>query len=153
MKSFLKKAICVIFAVLMLLPANISALASDEYAPEAVEAQSGDMARISGLIATYYIGVSGSGSTLSIGAKIGCKPEVVKCGFKDITIQKRKSSTDSWANYFSYKDIYIDSSSYTYTKTPTVPTGYQYRAICTFYAKKNILSTQSFEVTSNTVAI
>ena len=153
MKSFFKKAICVIFAVLMLLPANISAMASDEYTPETVEAQSGDMARISGLIVTYYIGVSGSGTNLKIVAKMTCKPEVVKCGFKDITIQKRKSSLDSWANYFSYKEIYADRSSNDYAKTVSVPAGYQYRAICTFYAKKNILSTQSFEVTSNTVAI
>lgn len=153
MKSFFKKAICVIFAVLMLLPANISAMASDEYAPETVETQNDDMARISGLIATYYIGVSGSGSTLAIVAKMTCRTDVVKCGFKDITIQKRKNSTASWENYFSYKELYVDDSSYTYTKTPTVPTGSQYRAICTFYAKKNIFSTQSFEVTSNTVAL
>lgn len=137
----------------MLLPANISAMASDEYAPETVEAQSGDMARISGLIATYYIGVSGSGSTLSIVAKIVCKTDVVKCGFKDITIQKRKSSTDSWENYFSYKEKYANGSSYTYTQTPTVPKGYQYRATCKFYAKKNIFSTQTLDATSNTIAI
>ena len=153
MKSFFKKAICVIFAVLMLLPANISAMASDEYTPETVETQNDDMARISGLIVTYYIGVSGSGSSLTIGAKMTCKTDVVKCGFKDITIQKRKSSTASWENYFSYKEIYADRSANTYAKTVTVPTGYQYRAVCKFYAKKNILSTQTLEATSNTIAI
>lgn len=141
------------FAVLMLLPANISAMASDEYAPETVEAQSGDMARISGLIATYYIGVSGSGSNLSIVAKVGCKPEVVKCGFKNITIQRRKSSTDSWANYFSYTEIYANKSTNDYANTVSVPKGYQYRATCKFYAKKNIFSTQTLDATSNTIAI
>lgn len=152
MKSFIKKAICVIFAVLMLLPANISAMASEEYAPETVEAQSDDMARISGLIVTYYIGISGSGVNLSFVAKIGCKPEVVKCGFKEIMIQKRKSSTDSWENYFSYKEKYTDGSSYTYAQTPTITKGYQYRATCKFYAKKSLLSTQTIEATSNVVA-
>lgn len=137
----------------MLLPANISAMASDEYAPETVEAQSGDMARISGLIATYYIGVSGSGSNLSIVAKMTCRTDVVKCGFKNITVQRRKSSTDSWANYFSYTEIYADRSANTYANTVSVPKGYQYRATCKFYAKKNIFSTQTLDATSNTIAI
>ena len=153
MKSFFKKAVCVIFAVLMLLPVNICAMANDEYAPETVEVQNEDMARISGLISTYYIAIEGSGTNLKIGAKIACKPEVVKSGFKEIMIQRRKSSTDSWADYFSYKDLYADGSSYTYAKTVTITSGYQYRATCKFYAKKNLLSTQTLSATSNTVYI
>lgn len=153
MKSFFKKAVCVIFAVFMLLPANICAMASDEYAPETVEAQNEDMARISGLIISYYIGITGSGTSLKIGAKIVCKTEVVKCGFKEIVIQRRKSSTDSWADYFSYKELYADRSSNDYTKTVTITSGYQYRATCKFYAKKNLLSTQTINDTSNTVYI
>ncbi len=153
MKSFFKKAVCVIFAVFMLLPANICAMASDEYAPETVEAQNEDMARISGLIATYYIAIEGSGTNLKIGAKIVCKTEVVKCGFKEIVIQRRKSSTDSWADYFSYEEIYADRSSHAYAKTVTITSGYQYRATCKFYAKKNLLSTQTLSATSNTVYI
>ena len=153
MKSFFKKAVCVIFAVFMLMPPNICAMASDEYAPETIEAQNEDMARISGLISTYYIAIEGSGTSLKIGAKISCKPEVVKCGFKEIVIQRRKSSTDSWADYFSYKEIYADRSSHTYAKTVTITSGYQYRATCKFYAKKNLLSTQTLSATSNTVYI
>lgn len=153
MKSFFKKAVCVIFAVLMLLPANISAMANDAYALEIDEAQNGDMARISGLIATYYIGVSASGTSLSFVAKMVCKTEVVKCGFKEIMIQRRKSSTDSWADYFSYKEIYADRSSNTYAKTVPVTSGYQYRATCKFYAKKSLFSTQTINDTSNTVYI
>ena len=72
MKSFFKKAVCVIFAVFMLLPANICAMASDEYAPETIEAQNEDMARISGLISTYYLAIEGSGTNLKMGAKIAC---------------------------------------------------------------------------------
>lgn len=153
MKSFLKKAVCVIFAVLMLLPANICAMANDAYAPETVEAQNEDMAKISGLISTYYIGISASGTQLTFGAKIACKPEVVKCGFKVIMIQRRKSSTDSWADYFSYKEIYADRSSNTYAKTVPVTSGYQYRATCKHYAKKNLFSTQTINDTSNTIYI
>lgn len=153
MKSFFKKAVCIVFAVLMLLPANICAMANDVYAPETDEAQNGDMARISGLISTYYIGISASGTSLSFVAKIACKPEVVKCGFKEIMIQRRKSSTDSWADYFSYKEIYADRSSNTYAKTVPVTSGYQYRATCKHYAKKSLLSTQTINDTSNTVYI
>lgn len=153
MKSFLKKAVCVMFAVLMLLPANICAMANDAYAPETVEAQNEDMARISGLIATYYIGISASGTSLTFGAKIVCVTDVVKCGFKEIMIQRRKSSTDSWADYFSYKEIYADRSSNTYTKTVPVTSGYQYRATCKHYAKKNLFSTQTINDTSNTIYI
>lgn len=151
MKSFLKKTICILFAVLMLMPANMCTLANDT--PEVAEVQSGDMARISGLIATYYIGISASGTNLSIVAKIVCKSEVVKCGFKEIVVQRRKSSSDSWANYFSYKDIYVDGSSYNYAKTVPVSKGYQYRATCKHYAKKSLLSTQTIDSTSNTVTI
>lgn len=153
MKSVLKKAVCVIFAVLMLLPANISAMASEIDAPETVEAQNQDMARISGLISTYYIGINGSGTNLSFVAKISCKPEIIKCGFKEIVIQRRKSSTDSWSNYLTYKDIYADRSSHTYAKTVSVPSGYQYKATCKFYAKKSLLSTQTLSETSNIIAI
>lgn len=153
MKNFMKKTVCILFAVLMLLPANICAMASDAYTPEVVEAQNEDMARISGLIISYYIGVSGSGSNLKIGAKIVCKTEVVKCGFKEIVVQRRKSSTASWSDYFSYKDIYTDGSSYTYAKTVPVTSGYQYRATCKHYAKKSLLSTQTINDTSNVVAI
>lgn len=153
MKSFFKKAVCVMFAVLMLLPANISAMANDAYAPETVEAQNEDMARISGLIISYYIAVEGSGTNLKISAKIVCKTEVVKCGFKEIMIQRRKSSLDNWADYFSYKEVYADRSSNTYAKTVPVTSGYQYRATCKFYAKKNLLSTQTISETSNTVYI
>ncbi len=151
MKNFMKKALCILFAVLMLVPANMCAVASEENTTEVAETQ--DMARISGLIATYYIGLSSSGSNLIIGAKITCKTEVVKCGFKEIIIQRRKSTTDSWANYFSYKDIYADRSSHNYTKTVPVTSGYQYRATCKFYAKKSLLSTQTINDTSNVVAI
>lgn len=153
MKSFLKKAVCVVFAVLMLLPANISAMANDAYAPETDEAQNEDMARISGLIATYYIGISASGTSLTFGAKIVCKTDVVKCGFKEIMIQRRKSSSDSWADYFSYKELYTNGSSYTYAKTVPVTSGYQYRATCKHYAKKSLLSTQTINDTSNTIYI
>lgn len=153
MKSFIKKTICILFAVLMLVPANMCALANDEYPPEVVAEQEGDMARISGLISTYYIGISNSGTNLSIVAKITCVTGVVKCGFKEIMVQRRKSSSDSWADYFSYKEIYADRSSHNYANTVPVAKGYQYRVTCKHYAKKSLLSTQTINSTSNVVTI
>ncbi|MGN1420983.1 MAG: hypothetical protein ACI4XC_05670 [Eubacterium sp.] len=107
----------------------------------------------SGLIYSYAIGVSSSGSNLLIAGKTTCDPDVVKCGFKVVTIKRRKSSTASWVTYKTYEDLYIDNSGYTLTKTLSVPTGYQYRVYCTHYAKKNILSTEKIENVSNVVAI
>ena len=106
-----------------------------------------------GLIFAYSIAVSGSGSNLLIAGSTICDPDVVKCGFKVVTIQRRKSSTTSWATYKTYEDLYRDAPSYSLSKTIAVTTGYQYRVICTHYAKKSLFSTEKIENTSNIVAI
>lgn len=107
----------------------------------------------SGLIVSYGIGVSCSGSNLLIAGKTICAPDVVKCGFTVVTIQKRTYSTTPWTTYKTYEDLYRDSNSYTLTKTIAVPTGYQYRVVCTHYAKKSLFSTQKISNTSNIIAI
>lgn len=109
--------------------------------------------KATGLIASYSIAISGNGSTLIIAGSTNCNPDVVKCGFKVVTIQRRTSSTASWTTYKTYEDLYYNTSVYTLAKTLTVPTGYQYRVTCTHYAKKNLLSTQKINNTSNTLAI
>ena len=107
----------------------------------------------SGLIVSYGIGVSCSGSNLLIAGKTICAPDVVKCGFTVVTIQRRTVSTASWTTYKTYEDLYRDSPSYYLTKTIAVPTGYQYRVVCTHYAKKSLFSTQKISNTSNIIAI
>lgn len=106
-----------------------------------------------GLIASYSIAISNSGSNLIIVGKTTCNPEVVKCGFTIVTIQRRTSSSTSWTTYKTYEDLYVNNSSYTLTKTLAVSKGYQYRVTCTHYAKKNLLSTQKINNTSNILAI
>lgn len=109
--------------------------------------------RASGLITSYALAISASGSNLVIIAKTICVPDVTKCGFKTLTIYRRASSTQSWSTYKTYSDIYVNDPYYTLTKTVAVSRGYQYRATCTHYAKKNLLSTEKIDNTSNVIAI
>lgn len=104
-----------------------------------------------GLISGYSIAVQKNGNTLTIGGKTNCISSVVKCGFKEVVIQYRPSSSASWSEYLTYTDLYVDSYGYTLSKTVTVPSACQYRVTCKHYAKKNILSTQTINNTSNIV--
>ena len=107
----------------------------------------------SNLINRYSIAISKNGSNLIIvGNTIGI-PEVKKSGFKEVVIQQRKSSSDSWSTYTKYTDLYIEDNAYTLSKSITVPSGYQYRVTCVHYAKKSLLSTEKINNTSNTVTI
>ena len=95
------------------------------------------------------VGIDKDGTNLNLVAKLTCDLDVVKCGFKKIVIQRRATTSSAWSTYLTYEDLYLDTSSYTIARRIAVPTGYQYRAVCTFYAKKNILSTQKIELDSN----
>lgn len=106
-----------------------------------------------GLITGKSIAVSKSGNTLTIAGETRGSSNVTKCGFSEVTIQKRKNASSSWSDYQTYKDLYRESTSYRLTKIVTVPSGYQYRVICTHYAKKNIFSTQKIDNTSNVVTV
>ena len=107
----------------------------------------------SGLITNYSIGISKSGSTLTIAGRTQCVTDVVKCGFSKVTIQRRANSSSSWSNYQTYTSLYVDGYKYTLSKSLTVASGYQYRVTCTHYAKKSLLSTQKINNTSNTVTV
>lgn len=113
--------------------------------------QNNTSTRATDLILAYNVGIdkSSTGTKLNLVAKLVCDLDVVKCGFKKIVIQRRVTTSSAWSTYLTYEDLYLDTSSYTIARQITVPTGYQYRAVCTFYAKKNILSTQKIELDSN----
>lgn len=110
-------------------------------------------ARTTGLIQLYGIAISKSGSNLIIAGKTICDGTVVKCGFSEVKIQRRKNSSYSWSTYLTYSDMYDNSCAYTFTKKLTPATGYQYRVTCTHYAKKNVLSTEKISNTSNIVTM
>ncbi|MCH5316065.1 MAG: hypothetical protein J1E81_09130 [Eubacterium sp.] len=107
----------------------------------------------SGLIVSYGIAISSSGSNLLIAGDTICAPQVVKAGFKVVTIKRRASSSAAWSTYKEYEDLYNNASSYTLTKTIAVPKGYQYKVYCTHYAKKSLFSTEKITDSSNIIAI
>jgi hypothetical protein len=109
--------------------------------------------RSSGLILSYGIAVSKSGSNLLIAGKTICDLDIIKCGFTVVTIKRRTSSSASWTTYKTYEDLYNSTSSYTLAKSIAVPTGYQYRVYCTHYAKKSLISTEKINNSSNIILI
>lgn len=166
----MKKSICSLLAItisiLFVFQTNFVAFANDETEWQDVSLSQEEINEIlsknpanqvstytKGLIFSYSIGVSCRSSNLLIAGDTICDPDVVKCGFKIVTIQRRKSSSYSWTTYRTYEDLYRDVCTYTLTKSIAVPTGYQYRVTCTHYAKKNIFSTEKINNTSNVIAI
>lgn len=115
--------------------------------------KSGSQARTVGLIQVYGIALSKSGSNLIVAGKTFCNADVIKCGFSEVKIQRRKNSSYSWSTYLTYSDMYDNSCAYTFSKKLTPATGYQYRVTCTHYAKKNVLSTEKISNTSNIVTM
>lgn len=107
--------------------------------------------KATGLIATYSLGIKKSGSNLIIAGTTDCFLGVVKCGFKELVIQRRANSTQEWVDYVTYEDLYDEDTIYVLSKSITVGTGYQYRVTAVHYAKKNIFITQKVNNTSNTV--
>lgn len=98
----------------------------------------------SGLIFNFSLTIERQGSsTLWIYGHTSCDPTVVKCGFKDLEVQRRKNSSYSWSVYHDYGDEYIDSYYKLLSRSITVEPGYQYRVVCKHYAKKSLLSTQT----------
>ena len=89
-----------------------------------------------GLISGCDIRIAKQGSTtLLISGYTNGSSEVVKCGFTKVVIQRKKSSSTSWSNYKTYKDLYSNSTKYKLSKSITVEKGYQYRVTATHYAK------------------
>lgn len=166
MKKTISKFLAIVLSFLFIFQTSFAALANDEPDWEDAYFTQEEFEEIlsqnvnnqattftSGLILAYSIAISGSGSNLLIAGKTLCDPDVVKCGFKVLTIQRRTSSTASWTTYKTYESLYENSASYTLAKQIAVPTGYQYRITCTHYAKKSLFSTEKISNTSNIIAI
>lgn len=108
--------------------------------------------RASGLIFSYSLSIARQGNTtLVIGGETVCDSVVVKCGFKNLKVERRQNSTSSWSEYYNYGNLYYDTNVYNLHKELQVDPGYQYRVTCKHYAKKNILNTQTISNTSNIV--
>lgn len=146
--------IAVFMAIIMCFPFTVNAdntqigqdfnMTDEEFF--ALENSTGDwgpiMERTSGLISSRGLSISKSGTTLYVKGYTECVTSVTKCGFSELVIQRRKTGTTSWSNFYTFNDLYINNCFYSYAKSYTVATGYQYRATCVHYAKKSLLSTQ-----------
>ena len=165
MKRIIRGLICSMIMMALLIPASAFAY-TDDYSDgewqdsilseaefnDIISENGGVKSNSSGLITRYNIAVSKSSGKLSIvGLTVG-RAEVVKCGFTKVIVQRRTSSNGSWTEYKKYTSLYYNSSAYALSKTLSVPSGYQYRVICTHYAKKNMLNTQKIDNTSNIVS-
>ncbi len=109
--------------------------------------------RVSGLILIYGLEISVTGSYLKIRGETYCEGSVVKSGFKNLVVQRKKTTSATWSDYYDFGDLYNSSYSATLSTTLAVASGYQYRVTCKHYAKKNLLLTQSISNTSNVVSI
>lgn len=166
MKKILKSALLVFMAILMLFPATAFA-EEDTEAPEwedvviteeeldemfgSISPEEPVSPAATGLITNHSLSISRDSRNLYIYANTKCTSKVVKCGYKEVVIQRRVKGTTSWSTYKKYTDLYKESTSYALTKSIAISSGYQFRVTCKHYAKKNLLSTQTISSTSNIV--
>lgn len=160
MKRFFSFFLCII--LISTLVVQVNAAEMDAFTPYVVDfvlttdvvgaSDAGDNTRAS-LIHAYGLDLTKNGNTLHITGQTYGSTEVVKCGFKDLTIQRRKTSDDSWKDYYEYGNVYVDSVLANLNTTLVVESGYQYRISCKHYAKKNLLSVQTIANTSGIVTV
>ena len=107
-----------------------------------------------GLIVSKSLKLSKTTSSLVITATTIGDTDVTKCGFTYIKLQRLINNT--WTDYttYCYYDQYAASTSKTFSKTISAPTGYTYRVVCEHYAEKTKLlifkdTETSYNVTSS----
>ncbi len=108
--------------------------------------------RATGMIISATAAINDNYKLLQFVGTILCKPEVVKCGFENIVVQRRVSSSSSWTHYYTFDDSLEESNAHTAIKAVTTNTGYEYRVVCNLYAKKNIFSVERIDMVSNIMA-
>ena len=108
--------------------------------------------RASGLILTATAAIDDDYKLLQFVGTMMCIGEVVKCGFENIVVQRRASSSSAWTHYYTFDDSYEESTSHTVIKAVTTNKGYEYRVVCNLYAKKNIFSVERIDMVSNIMA-
>ena len=162
MKKILSIFLSIVF-IISFFNINTIAISDDNFVPYVVEfnilelnnvpLQEENSTRATGLITSYGLNLYKTGTTLEITGRTHGMYEVVKCGFKDLTIQRRKTSSDSWEDYYEYGNVYANAVAANLDTTLVVESGYQYRISCKHYAKKNLLSVQTIANTSNIVIV
>lgn len=165
----LKKVFCGLLAAMMagvmLCPMTAMAIDAQEAdAPIAVEVQmtreefeqleyveginnTGDiMPLATGLITRCKLDMGRGGSTIvTVYAGTDSIPEVSKCGFTELRLQRRINANYAWENYWSRTDLFEETQSFSRVYDVYITPGYQYRLYGVHYAYKNIFSTQKIE--------
>ena len=137
-----------IVSFVMVLVCLLSSISMASYATD----PNNDDIKASGLIYQFNLSASKDSNTrLYIEGFTDCDPVVVKCGFKNLKVQRRVNSGSSWSDFYDYGNVYDDSYFIQIGRYLTVDPGYQYRVTCKHYAKKNVLNTQTISNTSNIV--
>lgn len=161
MKRIIAFFLCVVLSLTSLF-FSVSATNEDEFSPYVIdftvtteinEATVADNARATGLITAYGLSLSNSGTTLKLSGQTHASAEVEKCGFKNLVVERRKTSSDSWEEYYDFGNVYVDGITANLSTNLAVASGYQYRISCKHYAKKNILSVQTISNTSNSITL
>lgn len=117
------------------------------------EAVTSGETRASGLILSYSLSVSKNEKVLTITGTTVCSTDVVRCGFKDLQVERRRYTSGDWEVYHDYGDAYLDDNLCNLSTTLTVEYGYYYRVTCTHYAKKSWWSTQKVDNETNGVLV
>lgn len=108
-------------------------------------------ARATGLILSYGLEISKSGNSLTIIGTTYCNPDVVKCGFKNLVVERRLNSSSDWEEYHDYGNVYVETAAANLSTSLTVESGYQYRVTTKHYAKQNIILVQTISNESNII--
>lgn len=162
MKRLVSFFLCIVL-IFSLFSTNASANNGEDFVPYVIDFDvttdvdtdfaSENNSRVTGLIFSYSLALASSDNTLEIAGLTQCSIDVVKCGFKDLTVERRKTSSDSWEDYYEFGNVYRETTAAVLSTTLAVASGYQYRVTCKHYAKKNILSVQTVSNTSNIVTV
>ena len=162
MKRCFSSLLCIVL-ILLCFTVDISAVNEETFVPYVVnlvvttdfdeETIHSNDTRATGLIYSYSLYLTKTGTTLNITGQTHGTIDVVKTGFKDLTIQRRKTSDDSWKDYYEYGNLYAEAVAANLNTTLVVESGYQYRISCKHYAKKNLLSVQTIANTSGIVTV
>lgn len=162
----MKRVASLVLCIVVLFSCSVfqtNAVNEEEFVPYVVDfsltspiydsANNASDSRASGLILSYGVEISVTGTTLKILAETYCASSVVKSGFKNFVVQRKKTTSTTWSDYYDYGDLYSDTYSARVNTTLAVASGYQYRISCKHYAKKSLLVTQSISNTSNVVTV
>lgn len=160
----MKKLIAIIMAMMMFVLPGFTAFAAEEqpacgdyYISEedfmkleqVTSEDNGITPCATGLITSKRLTLAIDGNNLVIQGTTTGTYDVVKCGFKYITLQRYENG--AWKDYVKFEDLYSESSSCSVTKFVAAAKGYSYRVTARHYAKKSLLSTEKIDNTTASI--